>query len=79
MQLVLNKDEDMQSTSMRATTAGRARRRPKTYGSDRVCDERSCETRLSQYNRSEFCFQHAPVKFPRMRGEFTEEYLANQS
>ena len=69
----------MNSTTMRATTAGRARRRPKTYGEARVCDDSSCDTRLSRYNRNEFCFQHAPVKFPRMRGEFTEEYLANQS
>lgn len=69
----------MNSTTMRATTAGRARRRPKTYGESRVCEEKACTTRLSRYNRSDFCFQHAPVNFPRMRGEFTEEYLANQS
>jgi hypothetical protein len=69
----------MNSTTMRATTAGRARRRPKTYGESRTCGDGTCETRLSRYNRNEFCFQHAPVKFPRMRGEFTEEYLANQS
>ena len=69
----------MNSTTMRATTAGRARRRPKTYGESRICGDETCETRLSRYNRNEFCFNHAPVKFPRMRGEFTEEYLAKQS
>ena len=69
----------MQSTTMRATTAGRARRRPKTYGESRVCEAKVCETRLSRYNRNDYCFQHAPARFPRMRGEFTEEYLAKQS
>lgn len=69
----------MQSTTMRATTAGRARRRPKTYGESRVCDSGGCETRLSRYNRNDYCFQHAPARFPRMRGEFTEEYSAKQS
>jgi hypothetical protein len=69
----------MSSATMRATTAGRARRRPKTYGESRVCESDACDTRLSRYNRNEYCFQHAPVKFPRMRGEFTEEYLAKQS
>ncbi len=69
----------MDSTTMRATTAGRARRRPKTYGEDRVCGADRCETRLSRYNRNQFCFRHAPARFPRMRGEFTEEYLAKHS
>jgi hypothetical protein len=31
---------------------------------------------LSQYNRNEYCFNHSPARFPRMRGEFTEEFLA---
>ena len=64
--------------SMRATTTGRTRRRPKTYGEGRVCGFESCETHLSRYNRNEFCFQHAQARFPRMRGEFTEEFLARQ-
>lgn len=69
----------MDTTTMRATTAGRARRRPKTYTEDRICGHSICETKLSRYNRNEFCFQHAPARFPRMRGEFTEEYLARNS
>ena len=69
----------MDSTTMRATTAGRARRRPKTYGEDRVCGADHCATKLSRYNRNQFCFRHAPARFPRMRGEFTEEYLAKHS
>lgn len=66
----------MDSTTLKATTAGRARRRPKTFGSGRVCGDSGCATRLSQYNRNEYCFNHSPARFPRMRGEFTEEFLA---
>lgn len=68
----------MQST-MRASTVGRARRRPKTYDDGRVCGHDECTVHLSRYNRAEFCFNHAPARFPRLRGEFTEQYLANQS
>lgn len=64
------------STTMRASTIGRARRRPKTYGTDRVCASEHCDVRLSRYNRAEHCFAHAPARFPRLRGEFTEDYLA---
>ncbi len=69
----------MDSTTMQATTAGRARRRPKTFGEGRICGFKICETKLSRYNRNESCFRHAPARFPRMRGEFTEEFLANNS
>jgi hypothetical protein len=65
--------------SMRATTAGRARRRPKTFGEGRVCDDAGCDTRLSKYNKNDFCFQHAPARYPRLRGEFTPEYAARQA
>ena len=68
----------MQDT-LRATSAGRARRRPKTYGDERVCAESECETRLSRYNRETFCFTHSPAKYRRMRGEFTAEYSAKQT
>jgi hypothetical protein len=38
------------------------------YTSARVCARESCSTRLSQYNRYEHCFTHAPTRFPRVRG-----------
>jgi hypothetical protein len=66
------------STTLKASTVGRTRRRPKTYGSDRVCRTEGCTVRLSRYNRSDDCFNHAPKRFPRLRGEFTEEYLGKQ-
>ncbi len=63
------------NTTMRASTVGRARRRPKTYKDGRVCADDACTVRLSRYNKAEFCFSHAPARFPRLRGEFTQEYL----
>ena len=66
-------------TALRASTVGRTRRRPKTYAENRVCGTEGCETRLSRYNRAENCFNHAPARFPRLRGEFTEDFLAKQS
>ncbi len=65
--------------TMRASSIGRARRRPKTYGDDRICRTEGCEVRLSRYNRAEHCFSHAPARFPRLRGEFTQEWSAKQS
>jgi hypothetical protein len=64
--------------TMTASTVGRARRRPKTYASGRTCKDESCTVRLSRYNKAEYCFNHAPARFPRLRGEFTEEYQERQ-
>ncbi len=41
----------------------------RTYGSDRVCDQEGCEPRISTYNKSKYCWSHAPVKYPLTRGE----------
>jgi hypothetical protein len=41
----------------------------RTFAAGRVCDQQGCETRLSIYNKSSFCWQHAPVRFPLVRGE----------
>jgi hypothetical protein len=45
-----------------------ASRPPKTYSTERLCASGGCDTKLSRYNRREFCFAHAPVKYPRLRG-----------
>ena len=68
----------MQPT-MRASTIGRARRRPRVYGENRVCVAEGCGVRLSRYNKSDHCFQHAPAHFPRLRGEFSEEWVARNA
>ena len=43
------------------------------YARDRVCSHKDCETRLSQYNRRDYCYAHAPVRFPRVRGRILPE------
>lgn len=48
-------------------------RAPKEYSEERTCAQKGCETRLSRYNRREFCFAHAPTKFPRLRGRVVPE------
>lgn len=48
-------------------------RRPKTAEAGRVCSAPGCETVLSQYNRSDFCHHHRPVKYPRLRGVLNDD------
>jgi hypothetical protein len=43
------------------------------YAEGRVCSYQGCETKLSQYNRREYCYAHAPVRFPRVRGRILPE------
>ncbi len=45
----------------------------KQFTEGRVCAERGCDTKISIYNRREFCHVHAPVKFPRVRGRILPE------
>ena len=45
----------------------------KDFGKGRVCAQSECETKLSRYNRREYCFAHAPVKYPRVRGRIIAE------
>jgi hypothetical protein len=33
----------------------------KTYTSGRICAEPGCETKLSMYNKWQYCWQHEPV------------------
>ena len=47
----------------------RGRNRPsRSYAAGRVCMKRGCSTKISIYNRREYCNAHAPVNFPRVRG-----------
>lgn len=45
----------------------------KRFATNRECAKAGCETRLSQYNKAEFCHAHAPVRFPRVRGKIMDE------
>ncbi len=57
---------------VRGTRVGkRTGRRPRTKTGVRVGEYRGCETRLSRYNRSPYCYLHAPLSFPRTRGKAT--------
>jgi hypothetical protein len=50
----------------------RARELPRpnrTYSRGRVCAQPECRTRISVYNKSEYCWSHAPQRFPLVRGE----------
>ncbi len=64
----------MAELTMRATRPGSRARRPKSHAPGRVCQDGSCSTLVSRYNQSEFCFHHRPVKYPRLRGVFSEDY-----
>lgn len=46
-------------------------RAPSRFPSDRVCTEPSCHTRVSIYNRNDTCFQHSPIRYPRVRGRIS--------
>ena len=43
------------------------------YASGRVCKKQDCSTKISIYNRREYCNAHAPVNFPRVRGHIIAE------
>ena len=49
------------------------KRAPKTYPAGRVCVEEECTVKLSRYNRREHCYNHAPVRYPRVRGRVLPE------
>ncbi len=40
----------------------------KAYAKDRICNEPSCGTKLSIYNRGKYCYHHEPLSIPRTRG-----------
>ena len=70
----MGKENPMADLAVKAARPGSRVRRPKTFSDGRVCDVDECSTVISKYNRAEFCFQHRPVKYPRMRGVFSDEF-----
>lgn len=48
-------------------------RAPKVHEGKRQCIQEDCTTTLSQYNKREYCYAHAPTKFPRLRGRVVTE------
>lgn len=58
----------MTTDSLKGSAIRGMTRPSRRYGQGRVCSHADCETRLSQYNRRDYCYTHAPVRFPRVRG-----------
>jgi len=48
-------------------------RAPKSVEEVRACAKPDCDTTLSRYNRRDYCYAHAPTKFPRLRGRVVPE------
>ncbi len=48
-------------------------RAPKVHSTDRTCIHEGCTTMLSRYNKREYCYAHAPTRFPRLRGRVVPE------
>ncbi len=54
---------------MQGTRPGKLPPPSRTHGDDRVCASHGCETKLSTYNPSRYCWQHEDVSFPNYRGK----------
>jgi hypothetical protein len=48
-------------------------RAPKAVDGRRVCGQSDCVTVISRYNKRDFCYAHAPVQIPRLRGRVVPE------
>lgn len=48
-------------------------RAPGSTDEVRHCGQKACTTKLSRYNRREYCYAHAPTKFPHLRGRVVSE------
>lgn len=61
------------SDTVRGAAIKGVTRPSKRFETGRVCAKKGCPTKLSQYNKAEFCHVHAPVRFPRVRGKILNE------
>lgn len=61
------------SETVRGAAIKGVTRPSKRFESGRVCAKKGCGTKLSQYNKAEFCHVHAPIRFPRVRGKILNE------
>lgn len=48
--------------------APRSTTKPRRYDSVRMCAQEDCDTELNAYNKGPYCYSHAPVKQPLIRG-----------
>jgi len=61
------------SDTVRGAAIKGVSRPSKRFATDRLCAKKGCETKLSQYNKAEYCHAHAPIRFPRVRGKIMDE------
>lgn len=66
----------MAETTLKGRRIDGSARPSRTVKGDRRCSKAGCDTKLSQYNKREFCFAHAPVRFPRVRGRIVPDGTA---
>lgn len=59
----------MENAGLRGSRPRELPRPNRTYGEGRVCEQPGCRTRISRYNKSAYCWAHAPVRYPLVRGE----------
>ena len=66
------------SIGARAATP-RVGRPPRVYQDGRYCTKEGCTTVLSIYNGGKFCYNHLPVKRPRLRGAMPSETMEKEA
>ena len=57
------------SRYINAYNLGRLPKKSKTIDGQRTCKESNCSTVISIYNKADFCNNHKPIKYPRVRGK----------
>lgn len=63
----------MSDTTLKGKSIKGVSRASRAYSQGRICADSECDTKLSMYNKREYCHVHAPVKFPRVRGRIVPE------
>jgi hypothetical protein len=63
----------MSSEIMKGNRVQAKLRAPKQTDGTRVCEDDTCETVLSRYNKRSHCYAHTPTRFPRLRGRIVPE------
>ena len=61
------------SKYINAYNLGRLPRKSKINTDKRECKSDNCSTIVSQYNKTDYCNNHRPVKYPRVRGKPLKE------
>jgi hypothetical protein len=58
----------MSERAVKGTPISGNERPSRSFKKGRVCGDPGCETRLSIYNKGNYCYQHEPMAVPRTRG-----------